>query len=195
MAEEDLLVNGPGSPISLKKVIDTVLHGKRHLTVLLDQDSQGFYTADAEVTVINSEICKEHALEFQSTHFNQKQMPLYLLRHLLYFFYDKEPLVYPHNEFILEDLKEFVTNDPEGKRIYAEILNKITYIKNNPEWQQVIGLIITICGCLNLAKKEQISCRLYIEYPETHLHPKREQKFMYFFHEVYNEYTGLELQD
>ncbi len=190
---DDLSINGEGSPIHLKKVIEKVIDDKKHLHVFLDQDHSGFYTADAPVVVLNSEIFKQHALEYQANAFNQKQLSLFLVRHLLFFFYDKKDLVYPHDQFSVSKLSDFLEKDPEGQKIFKEMLNKITYIKNNPEWQQIVGMIITLCGCMNICKKEGKWARLFIENPENNLHPKRQAAFMSFLHEIYSEYTGINL--
>lgn len=52
------------------------------------------------------------------------------------------------------------------------------YAKTNKELKQIIGFIQLVGGSLNMARKQSKNVRIYIEEPETRLHPKRERRVM-----------------
>jgi predicted ATP-dependent endonuclease of OLD family len=71
---------------------------------------------------------------------------------------------------------------------YKKICNLITYCKSNAESRQLIGLCILLAGALNLARKENRFPRIFIEHPETHLHPKMECKLMTLLEQIKKDY-------
>lgn len=70
-------------------------------------------------------------------------------------------------------LKKYIEHMYKDDKPDVEAMYK--YAKTNPELKQIIGLIQLVGGSLNMAKKMKKSVRLYIEEPETRLHPKRER--------------------
>ena len=68
-----------------------------------------------------------------------------------------------------------LTKDSEE---YITLLNYIKWSNSNPEVMHLIGLIQLLSGTLNIAKKQNQRISIFLDYPETNLHPKRERKLM-----------------
>lgn len=194
---DDLTINGPDSPISLQKFIDSPGFNPRdrRLTVLLDQTGDGIFN-DATPINITADECKDHALHlFYKVFEPTKKVPAYLLRHIDYMF----DVVTTHKENYSYGFKSqqealtYVNNDPEND-LYKFCFNKLNNVKFNAEFQQVLGLIGLIAGSLNQARKNGSSIRVYIEHPETHLHPKKQAKFMTLLNELSLEFGGQAIQ-
>lgn len=188
----DFSVNGPGSPISLKKIIEADLFKKAgsNINVLLDQSHSGFYTTDAPVVEISPEDCKEQALYYKNNSFNGTQLSWSLLKYILYWAYEKHNMVDPPHEADPDKVTKFLMTDPKGKALYDEICNKINYIDHNKEWLQMVGFILLVGGALNIARKEKKGCRIFLVEPETHLHPKRERLIFSVLNHLNTEYGG-----
>lgn len=192
---KDLSIAGPGSPVSLQKVLESdVYDPSKEIICLVDNSGAGI-VKDADNTVyITVNNCEEQALYFQSI-FNGKQIPAYLYRYLAYMFFDKE---YNSDKEMLEELeiqatKEHLELKNESGKIeeldeYKQILNKIKYCNVSAENCQIIGLIQLIAGSLSAAKKEKKGIRIYLEHPETHLHPSRQLKLIKLINKLKKDY-------
>lgn len=180
----DLSVNGPGSPVSLKKFLLSHETNKE-LTVLIDGTGSGIAHDDEGCLYITPEECKTQALHYSKNVFNGRQIPAYLYRYLGYMMIDgmKE---YNSDQELAEAFQNGdITEESDD---YKYLLNLITYCEHNSEAQQVIGLIQLIAGSLNIARKADSGLRLYIDRPETALHPKRQAKAMSLFMKLKSEY-------
>lgn len=58
--------------------------------------------------------------------------------------------------------------------------------------RQVIGMIQLIAGALHMAKKAGKGVRLYIEHPETHLHPEQQAGLASMFIALQKDYDPTE---
>jgi len=180
---EDISVNGPGSPVSLKKVLKSPSIQLRELNVFVTNDTH--IVKDAEdVSYITADMCKEQALYFLDTFFKGKLIPHYAFHHILYLFSERNRDVYkeyPDSISVkLSVISKKLTDDSED---YKFVLNKFTYGREDPEFLQCLGMIQLIGSYLKLGAQ-----RIYIEHPETHLHPKRQSKFMTMMQNIRKEY-------
>lgn len=190
---EDLSVNGPGSPLSLRKIIKSIKHQqpeKEHLpqvTMLID-NAIGIVKDDPDTIVITPDDCKMQAMHFLKTVFDGVRIPYYTIRHLLAC-YERQPysysddpaartkLKYPDNESVkMAVMTGAITKDDED---YKFLLNKFTYGEHDPEFLQLLGLIQLVAGSVKSGR------RIFIDYPETFLHPKRERIVMSMMNEIY----------
>jgi predicted ATP-dependent endonuclease of OLD family len=57
---------------------------------------------------------------------------------------------------------------------------------------QLIGMIQLVGGSLNIARKEQKGVRLYIEEPESRMHPKRQAKMVSLLEMLKKDYGFTE---
>jgi len=62
------------------------------------------------------------------------------------------------------------------------------YAKTNGEMRHIIALVQLFGGSLNVAKKEKVGVKIYIEEPETRMHPKREAKMMMLIEKIKKDY-------
>lgn len=184
---EDLSIAGPGSPISLKKFLITAPIPKP-LSVLVDGTGSGIAHDDENTIYITPQECSQQAIYYVENKFNGKSVPAYLYRYLAYMFLDQE-LISSDIECGLQFKEGKITEESPD---YIQIRNLITYVKSNPEAQQVIGLIQLISGILNISRKENKGVRLYIQNPETSLHPKRCSRFISMLVKIRKEYGGEE---
>jgi len=181
----DLSVNGPGSPVSFKKFLLQTQDKLRELTVLIDGTGSGIAHDDEGTFYIRPEDCSEQAIYYSKNGFDGIRISAYLYRYLGYMMIDgmKE---YKSDQELAEDFENgTITKESDD---YKYLCNLITYCSQNPETQQVIGLIQLIGGSLNIARKAKSGLRLYIDRPETALHPKRQSKFMSLFMKLKAEY-------
>ena len=194
MTDEDLSVAGPYSPISLKKFL--TIHGKSlpEFTVLIDQTDMGI-AKDAENTLyITPNACKEQCDYFRDNiFFPSKRISAYLYRYLHYMFIndDYKPKYLSDQDVMNAMVKGEITATSED---YVKIQNLIAYSDANREASQIIGFIQLFAGSLSIYKKEslktgtQLGQRIFIEEPETHLHPKRQARLMSLFNHIRDEY-------
>jgi hypothetical protein len=183
----DLSVEGPGSPISLRKWYENEHKDiLKDTMVLIDSDGLGFEPDGLPCMEITPLTCRECTEYYVDNHFNGKQIPLYLLKPLYYMFFGSFDI---YKETVtLSDIQKYFSEDEKGKQEYTEMLNKIKYSKRNPEAAQIIGFVIALCSGFNLAKKAGVPARFYIEHPESHMHPRRESRFMSMLDRIRKEY-------
>ena len=158
--------------------------------MLLDQTGLGI-AKDADALYITPAACTEQALFYAKDIFDGKYLPAYLFRYIRYMMFDDDLKKYPTNSAVLDDMQAGVLTETSPE--YVEVVNFLKYVEHNPEGLQLLGLIQLIGGSLNLIRKEQAPMRLYIEYPETSLHPKRSARFMSMFHMLSKEYGFTDL--
>jgi len=188
--EDDLSVAGPGSPVSLKKFLLRHQTAKP-MTVLLDQTGTGIAHDDEGTIYITPEECSTQALYYSEHMFNGVNVPAYLYRYITYMMMEGEK-EYMNDQELAEDFKNgTITAESDS---YKQVVNLIKYCKDNPEMQQVMGLIQLIGGSLNIARKADAGIRLYLDRPETSMHPKRQARFMSCLMKLQKEY-GFEEED
>jgi len=184
MSKEDLSIDGPGSPISLKKFLENNGSAKP-FTLLVDGTGFGIAKDDEECIYITPEGCSQQAFYYKEKKFDNRTIPAYLYRYLSYMFID-DAKWYESDQELVEDFnKGLITENSDN---YKTVLSLIKWCEQNKESAQVIGLIQLIGGSLNIARKEGCGIKLYIEHPETSLHPKRQAKFVSMLTKIQEEY-------
>lgn len=182
---QDLSVAGPGSPISVKKFRDTLAPDQdRNFMVLLDQEGVGFEHDDKSMVYITTEECAIQATYYVKSVFNGKAIPLYLYRYMAYMFLNQELISQDKLRKQFED--GTIKEDSPG---YILIRNLITYCEKNVEAKQLIGLIQLFAGSLNQARKEKKPIKIFLEHPDSYLHPQRTARLMSMFHKIQDEYN------
>ena len=169
----------PYSPISLKDFLDKAGPDLKRLTLLVDGTGNGIYN-DAGIVNIAPADCKMQAEYYKTIH-NVNQFPMYLLRYLYYLFLEEDYKIKSNEEVA----KIYTEDETVKQRLNSLVLN----CDKNPEAAQCIGLVQLIAGTLSMARRQKAGVRVYIEHPETHLHPKRQSKFTSVLTDIYDEYT------
>jgi len=187
--DQDLSVNGPGSPVSLTKLMKTIPPDREGPTVLID-NGIGIVKDEPSVTVITPDDCKMQALHFLNTVFKPLQkLPYYAIRHLTALYelpggeYDYShtgKAKYPDNESVKMAVMSGAIKDTDAD--YKFLFNKFTYGEHDPEFLQLLGLIQLVSGSVKRGGK------IFIDYPETFLHPKRERIVMTMMEEIKRDY-------
>ena len=189
MSTPDLSVAGPGSPVSLRKFLDNHGEGLKPLSVLVDGTGTGIMKDEDSVIYITAQDCAEQALYYSKNIFNGVNIPEYLYRYLAFMMLDRK---YQTKEELIQDMKDGkITAESDD---YKHILNLIKYCEGSAESKQIIGLIQLLAGIMNEAKNAKVNIRIYLEHPETHLHPKRCSRFMSMFHHLNEEYGFADLE-
>lgn len=85
----------------------------------------------------------------------------------------------PYPPYLKEHLDYMFDCDTEAMYKYAA---------TNVEMKQLIGFIQLFGGSLKQATKAGANLRMWIVEPETHLHPKRQAKFMTLFNRLKDKY-------
>jgi hypothetical protein len=184
---EDLSIAGPGSPVSLKKFILQDQGNEQGLRVLIDNDHIGIAQDDPSTVYLTVQARKEQWSYFM-TQFDGERIPAYLYRYLHAMFGTANSASMKYSSD-LELKRVFETGElTRESEEYIQILNLIKFSEYNPQTQQLIGMIQLVAGTLNLAKKSRKPIRLFIEHPETHLHPKTTARFMWMFDQLRKEY-------
>lgn len=184
----DLTIAGPGSPISLQKILDTQNISKP-FSLFIDGTGQGIAHDAKEFLYITPEECSKQSIWYSKNMFDGKHISQHLWRWISFMMLDKE--YQKPEDFIKEVTSGKITETNED---YVFIKNFIAYCEHNPEAQQVIGLIQLLAGTLTDAKKNNKSIKIYIDRPETSMHPKRQQRFMSMFYKMEKEY-GFDILD
>lgn len=178
-------VDGPGSPISIKKFLesDPDFANKEGFKVLLDQTGDGFDKEDLPLMEINDEECFRNAEWYSEHAFDGRSVPPYILKWISYFY---ELKMYDH---CADDktLAAYIATE-EGAEEHKYICNLIKYCKKNMESKKLIGLITLWVGLLIESKYHRVPVKVLIEHPETHLHPNKTSKLMWWFHQTQKEY-------
>jgi hypothetical protein len=191
---QDLRIGGDGSPISLKKVLDTPEMATRELTVLIDGTGCGIAKDAEDVLYVTPEACKMQAMYYCKEMFDGKQIPAYIFRHIMFLWYDR---MFSDDKIMIEELEKeaaLKTDEIEagdgisGLPEYKSILGMLQFIDYNEELQQCLGLIQLLCGSLSVARKENKGIRIYLDKPETNLHPKRQAAIMTVINKIREEY-------
>lgn len=166
--KEDLNVDGPYSPISLDKVSKLLSKdvSKGCIKVLLEQDGSGFENDCPDMASITIKDRADQAEYLAGWIAKGGKIPDYLYKYLAYFF-----------EYIQSKDLDDENLKIESKWI-EEFNTKIKYWKSNAEVAQLTGLIILFYEALNFEKEFGKLPKLWIEHPETSLHPKRERCVM-----------------
>ena len=181
----DLSVAGPGSPVSLEKFRKTLDPGQpKDFMVLIDSEGIGFEHDDKSLSYITTEECSTQALYYSKEVFDGRRIPMYLYRYLAYMFLDQE-LVKTDLE-MAEKFKDGTITEDSPDYIY--IRNLITYCEKNVESKQLIGLIQLFAGSLNMAFKEKKPVKIFLEHPDSFMHPRRTARLMSMFHKIQNQY-------
>jgi len=187
--KEDLSIAGSGSPISLKKFL--LKHpDAKPLTVLVDGTGLGIAKDDSGTIYITREDCAQQALYYCKEVFDGVRVPAYLFRYLNYMMFDDER--WNDDKQVAQAFIDGTVNDQSEE--YLRVKNFLTYAEHNPEGLQVIGLIQLIGGSLNMARKRNSGIRIYLEHPETALHPKRQSRFISLFYKLQKDYGYEEVQ-
>lgn len=182
------LVAGEGSPISLNKVLEDKANGvyKKEFCVFIDNTYSGF-ALDAPGTVyLTVDARTEQAVYFVERIFDGR-IPCYLYRYLHYMYHHEEyEMKYPKDEDVVKAFESgALTVESEE---YKKLQNMIKYSGSNKSVQQMIGLITLLGGTLLDCKKRGKYIRIYIEEPETHLHPQQERRVISLLHKLREEY-------
>ena len=169
---EDLSIDGPGSPVSLVKFFRNAQIDKP-LTLIVDGTGCGIAHDAEDVVYVTPAECSTQAKYYCSTLFNGKNIPAYLYRHLGQLMFDWGYEYKYETDQALAAAFESGELSAESDD-YKQICNWFKYIDSNDEVRQIVGLIQLIAGSLNAARKQESGLRLYIDKPETSLHPKRQ---------------------
>lgn len=191
--KEDLSVAGPGSPISLKKVLKKIKPVE--FTLLLDQTGTGFAYDEPSLVYITVEERRKQAVWFVNEIFKkhiaaEMDIPAYLYRYLRYLFIVDQNTSYkktmPYETDA--DFRKAMRDKTVDKKDYDMLYNMILYAEENPEMAQAIGLIQLVAGTLKRVVHSRSGIRIFIENPETHMHPKRERLIMSMLQMLKKEY-------
>ena len=186
---ENLLVAGTGSPVSLKKFIaNTPDLGE--LTVLVDNTGLGIAKDEEGMVYITPEECKTQTLHYVKNVFDGRRVPAYLFRYINYIMFDEKMKWATDQDVAQAFISKQLTEESEE---YVRVRNFLTYAEHNTEALQLIGFIQLVAGTLNIARKQGTGVRLFIEHPETGLHPKRERFIMSLLKKLSEEYGYKEL--
>ena len=185
---QELLIAGPGSPISLKKFL--LQHqNSSPITFLIDGSGCGIAKDDKGCFYITPEDCTQQALYYAKNVFDGRRIPAYLFRYIGYMMFNDE--TYSTDQDVANAfLNGKLTEESEE---YLRIKNFLTYIEHNTERLQVLGLIQLIGGTLNMARKLKKGINVYIDRPETALYPERQSRFVNMFMKLRDEYGYKEL--
>ena len=171
--EEDYRIEPvEGAPISLDKVSKLIEKtGKAKSNLYVLLDNGGSGFVNDSPDLLNVTIEER---ENQAMYFLSLNLPL-------------PPYLKKYLEYMYEDDKQ-------------DIDAMYKYAKTNAELKQIIGIIQLVGGSLNAAKKQNKSVRLYIEEPETRMHPKRERRVISLLEKLkkdygYNEDTTKEVKE
>jgi predicted ATP-dependent endonuclease of OLD family len=193
MSEEklDLSVDGPDSPISFKKFVETVLslEGSTDFKVLVDNTGNGIASDHEGFMYLTPEEAKAQAVYFKNTLFTDseikgKKLPEYLFRYMS-MIYQSECRFKNKQE-----LANHINSNPDfyESSQYYRILSLVKNCEYNKEAAQIIGLIMLLAGTFHQCNKDKVSLRILIEEPETHLHPQRVYGLMRMLNEIKKEY-------
>jgi len=91
---------------------------------------------------------------------------------------------------------------PTYLRPYLELMfpdenvdNLYKYAKTNGEMRHIIAIVQLFGGSLNIAKKQKKHVKIYLEEPETRMHPKREARMMMLIEKLKKDYGFNETEE
>lgn len=154
------LSNEDGS-ISLKKFL--IHHPlNRPLTLLVDGSGNGIAKDEENIFYITSEMCQTQAD---------------------YNLFTKGKVWNGVEKY----MKMFFKKEVEDGTFDYE--KKLSAAKHSPELKQIIGMITILGSVMNMGNKAGGKrVPIYIEHPETHLHPSRQSAFVTFFFEITKDF-------
>jgi hypothetical protein len=161
---------------------------KNFLTVLIDQTGTGFIQDEPTLVQVMIQDRIEQAHYYRDHIFNGKQPSAYLYRYIHWVMLDDcaKPPKYSTDQSILDaNMRGELTAESEEFKL---ILNYINYCKHNPEIAHLIGLVQLVGGSLKAAAKQKNKLRIFIEHPETGMHPKRERLLVSLLHRLRDQY-------
>jgi hypothetical protein len=183
MDKQDVTIGGPGTPVSLNKVVLQL--EMRKINLLVDGTGMGILKDAPNTVYITPEECQTQAKHYVDNIFNGRNIPAYLYRYMSYMFIDNAP-EYKTDADLVEAFNSGKLS--EEHEDYKHILNLIRWSNVNKEASQVIGMIQLIAGSLRIAAKNKAGIRLYLEHPEASLHPKRQSRAMSMILKLDEEY-------
>src|SRR5436190_2224706 len=119
---EDLSIDGPGSPVSLKKFIESSIR-KNDLTILVENDN-GIALDDPHTLYMTPQDRFEQTSYFLQHHFDGKTIPAYLFRYLRYMYISDDDK-YKSNQDVEAALKSNELNNENHE--FKTVLNLIKY--------------------------------------------------------------------
>jgi len=185
MASADLSIAGPGSPISMQKFTDyldaeTPIERQPELIVMLNQSGQGLLQDNDSIVqvMIADRVMQAHY--WRDEFWNGKQISAYLYRYVYYMLeedeYDIAKHKYPNNQAIVDALTSGALTETSDE--FVRMKGYFEWLKSNNEVTHIVGLVQLVGGSLRAAAKKQSYLRIFIEEPETGMHPKRERKLV-----------------
>lgn len=180
---EDLQLDGEGSPISIKKVMRNITINK-DVTVLVDNSHQGYELDDESYMYITIKQREEATEYYIDNKFNEKQISEWMYRYIYYMLY---------GEVKYNTKEDLVAEFNSGKlTLQSEEFQKISkfikYSKTNLSSKHIVGLILNLAGILSMCKKKGVPPRVFIELPETGLHPQMQAKLMSLINIIRKDY-------
>lgn len=187
----------PYSPISLSKLIENDVFKdseddkkKGSLKVLIPgtHEQLGFSADDPNTVNIMIKDRVEQAEFFIETVYpTLSRVPAYLYRYIHYMMFSEDSeFKYPRDNDYIMALSGGVLNQTDEE--YVQIHNFIKWGKTNSECVHILGLVQLVGGTLKQAAKKGHGVRLFIEFPETGFHPKRERKVMSLLNKLKEDY-------
>ncbi len=187
---EDFQVDGPYSPISIKKMVDAKIFNEEGFNILIPGTNEqlGVVADDPDrVNVMITDRIMQAEYFIDEVYPTLPRIPAYLYRYIHYMMFSKEyDLKYPTDAdyiFAIEngDL------DLNGEE-YQSIHNFIKWGKTNTEAVHLIGILQLVGGSIKAAARNKSGLKMFIELPETGFHPKRERKIMSMLNKLKDEY-------
>jgi hypothetical protein len=158
--------------------------------VLVDNTGSGIAKDEEGMVYITPEECKTQTLHYVKNVFDGRRVPAYLFRYINYIMFDEKMKWATDQDVAQAFISKQLTEESEE---YVRVRNFLTYAEHNTEALQLIGFIQLVAGTLNIARKQGTGVRLFIEHPETGLHPKRERFIMSLLKKLSEEYGYKEL--
>jgi hypothetical protein len=189
----DMSIDGPGSPISIKKFLASDRYNPSdHPCVLIDNSSIGFAHDDPNTIYMTTEDIQHQANWYRQNVFDGKLVPAYLYRYLHFMYIDGDMKYKTNGDLVAAfNNKEITADSPDFK----QIINLIKYCDSNTEAAQLIGFITLFAGTIQDAKKHNKPIRLFLKSPDNNLHPQRAVRWMSMFYKLKKEYGVLFNED
>ena len=186
----DLQVDGPYSPISIKKVSDSGILQLEGFNVLIPGTNEqlGVVADDPErVNVMITDRIMQAEYFIDEIFPNLPRIPAYLYRYIHYMMFSEESnFKYPTDADYIYAIESDTLKMHEEE--YQKVHNFIKWGKTNTEAVHLIGLLQLVGGSLKAAAKNNSGLKMFIELPETGFHPKREGKIMSMLNKLKDEY-------